>query len=420
MTGTVRELRVHESVRALVRPFVTAIRRADAIPVVLVEAVDDTGASGWGEAAVSWRVTGESPASVRAAVLGPLSDVVVGRPLDATATLGADLARAVVQNAAARSAVECAVQDLSAARRGLTLAAALGAPGPGLSGGRGRRTGPGVRSDVGLRSDLRVPADLTEPADVRVRTDITVSAASTETLVAVARQHVADGFTTIKVKVGAGGDDRAALVALRESVGPDVVLRVDANQAWGVDEAVGIIRYWEAAGVGLELVEQPVRARDLDGLAAVTAQVGTPVLADESVRTSDDLREVIRRRAAGLVNLKLAKTGGLAAARSMAELAARNGIGVVVGCMMESSVGVAAAAALAASLGGADAARTHDLDAGLWQSTSPVRGGIRYDGAEVALSSRPGLGIDGPAGDGPLVGDDPAVDLPAAQRTVAP
>lgn len=395
MIGTVRELRVHESVRALVRPFVTAIRRADSIPVVLVEAVDDTGTSGWGEAAVSWRVTGESPASVRATVLGPLSDVVVGRPLEATATLGADLARAVHQNAAARSAVECAVQDLFAARRGLTLAAALGT-------GRDGSTERGVSAERGVSTEHS--ADTERRVGIarsvgRVRTDITVSAASTETLVAVARQHVADGFTTIKVKVGAGGDDREALVAVREAVGPDVVLRVDANQAWDVDEAVGIIRFWEKAGVGLELVEQPVRARDLDGLAAVTAQVGTPVLADESVRTSDDLREVIRRRAAGLVNIKLAKTGGLAEARLMAELAARNGIGVVVGCMMESSVGVAAAAALAASLGGADAARTHDLDAGLWQSASPVRGGIRYDGADVVLSSRPGLGIVGLAGD---------------------
>ncbi|HUX72226.1 MAG TPA: dipeptide epimerase [Cellulomonadaceae bacterium] len=369
MTGTVRELRVHESVRALVRPFVTAIRRVDSIPVVLVEAVDDSGASGWGEAAVSWRVTGESPASVRAAVLGPLRDAVVGRPLDATVTLGADLARVLFQNSAARSAVECAVQDLSATRRGLTVAEALGSRPPRASGA------------------------------VTVRTDITVSAASTATLVEVARQHVADGFSMIKVKVGAGGDDRGALVAVREAVGPDVGLRVDANQAWEVDEAVEIIRRWEAAGVDLDLVEQPVRARDLDGLAAVTARVGTPVLADESVRTSDDLHEVIRRRAAGLVNIKLAKTGGLAEARSMAELAARSGIGVVIGCMMESSVGVGAAAALAASLGGADGARTHDLDAGLWQSTPPVRGGIRYDGAEVVLSSRPGLGIDGLAGD---------------------
>lgn len=365
MTGTVRELRVHETEIGLVRPFVTAVRRADSITAVLVEAVDDAGTSGWGEAAAVWRVTGESPASIRAAVQGPLAEVAVGRPLDDTASLGQELARAVVHNAAARCAVECAIDDLAAARRGLTLAATLGA----------RRSS--------------------------VLTDVTLSAASGEELCGLARQHVADGFETLKVKVGAGGDDREDLVAVREAVGPGTGLRVDANQAWGVDEAVEIIRYWEAAGVGLELVEQPVRARDLDGMAAVAARVETPLLADEAVWTTDDLREVVRRHAAGLVNIKLAKTGGLGEARRMAGFAARHGIGVIVGCMMESPVGVGAAAALAASLGEQDAARTHDLDAGLWQSSPAVRGGIRYDGQRVLLSARAGLGIDGLLPSGP-------------------
>ena len=362
MTGVVRELRVHVSVLALVRPFVTSIRRAESIPVVLVEAVDQEGNSGWGEAAVSWRVTGESPESVRSAVGQPLAEVVIGRPLDALETLGDELSRALVQNAAARSAVECAVLDLAATRAGMTLAGTMGA---------GRDS---------------------------VLTDVTLSAASTEMLVADATQRVAEGFATIKVKVGAGGEDRRALLVVREAVGPHIGLRVDANQAWQVDEAVDIIRYWEAAGVRLELVEQPVRARDLDGMAAVTARVGTPVLADESVRTVDDVHEVIRRRAAGLVNIKLAKAGGLTEARRIARTAAEHGLGVVIGCMMESAVGVGAAAALAASLTGVDVERTHDLDAGLWQASAPVLGGIRYDGSRVHLSARPGLGIHGLAG----------------------
>src|SRR5450830_1936010 len=127
MTGTVRALRVHHIEVDLKRQFVTAIRRATSIEVVLVEALDDSGLHGWGEAATSWRVTGESPASVQAAVSGPLGEAVIGRPLDDLATLGSDLAHAAFQNSAARSAVECAVQDLAAARRGLTLGAALGA-----------------------------------------------------------------------------------------------------------------------------------------------------------------------------------------------------------------------------------------------------------------------------------------------------
>lgn len=359
MSGTISALRVHHREVDLVRPFVTAIRRAASISVVLVEALDDDGHHGWGEAATSWRVTGESPASVRAAVQGPLAEVVVGRQIDDLATLGSDLARAAFQNSAARSAVECAVQDLSAASRGLTLAATLGAH---------RRS---------------------------VRTDITLSATVTEDLVTLATRHVTDGFTMLKVKVGAGHNDRAAVLAVREAIGPAIGLRVDANQAWDVDEAVKIIRFWESAGVDLDFVEQPVRARDLKGLADVTARVTTPVLADESVRTSDDLLEIIDRRAATLVNIKIAKSGGLHEARRMAALAAHHGLGVVIGCMMESSVGVGAAAALAASLDETDAARIHDLDAGLWQATPVVYGGIRYNGPDLHLSDDPGLGIRG-------------------------
>ncbi|WP_372594752.1 mandelate racemase/muconate lactonizing enzyme family protein [Actinotalea sp.] len=364
MSPVVRELRVHSTSLALVRPFVTAIRRADSIPVVLVEAVDEEGTSGWGEAAASWRVTGESPESVRSAVEGPIAEVVIGRSLDGLDHLDLDLSRALVQNSAARSAVECAVLDLAATRAGRTLAGTMGATRDG------------------------------------VLTDVTVSAGSTDSLVNDAVRWAEAGFGTIKLKVGAGGDDRSALPAVREAVGPQVRLRADANQGWGVDEAVGIIRHWEDAGVDLELVEQPVRARDLDGMAAVTARVATPVLADESVRTSEDLDELIRRSAADLVNLKLAKSAGPARARRMARRAAEHGLGVVIGCMMESAVGVGAAAALAASLPGPDGERTHDLDAGLWQSTAPVRGGIRYRGPRIVFSDRPGLGIDGLAGRG--------------------
>lgn len=358
--GSVREVRVHVSEQPLVRPFVTAIRRAESIQVVLVEVIDDDGTSGWGEAAVSWRVTGESPESVRAVVDGVLGEVATRHPLDSPDTLHAELARVAVGNAAARSAVECAFWDLAATRSGRTLAAALGA----------RRT--------------------------RVRTDVTVSATSTDALVTEAVRHATDGFEVIKVKVGVGGDDREALVAAREALGSDIALRVDANQAWEVDEAVAILRFWESAGVGLELVEQPVAARDLAGMAAVAARVGTPVLADESVHTEDDLHEVIRRSAAAMVNLKLAKTGGIQVARRMAWTAAEHGIGVIVGCMMEGSVGVGSAAALAASLEGPDAARAHDLDAGLWQVRSPVGGGIRYSDGHVLLSPLPGLGVAAP------------------------
>jgi L-alanine-DL-glutamate epimerase-like enolase superfamily enzyme len=327
---------------------------------VLVEIVDSDGRSGWGEAAASWRVTGESPASIRAVVTGPLADVVVGRDASEVPALSGELARSVVHNSAARSAVDCALYDLAAQYAGVSLATYLG-------GG-----------------------------DTVVQTDMTISAGATDELVRAALEHCGDGFGTLKIKVGAGDrDDANALLAVREAVGADVVLRVDANQGWDADQAVRIIRFWEDHEVDLEFVEQPVAARSLEDLAMVTKNVDTPVLADESVWTMPDLNELLARRCADLVNVKLAKTGGISEAMRMIAAATDSGVGVVIGCMMESHVGISAAAAVAGALATADGVRAQDLDAGLWLRSSPVVGGALYCGDIVVPARDPGLGIRG-------------------------
>jgi L-alanine-DL-glutamate epimerase-like enolase superfamily enzyme len=94
---------------------------------------------------------------------------------------------------------------------------------------------------------------------------------------------------------------------VREAIGVDVVLRVDANQGWDEAQAVRIIRFWEDHDVNLEFVEQPVAARCLDDLASVTKQVDTPIMADEAVWTMHELNELIARRGADLVNVKWQK-----------------------------------------------------------------------------------------------------------------
>ena len=359
MSASVERLVVHTVDLPLVRPFVTAIRRTDAIRAVLVEAIDSDGRSGWGEAAASWRVTGESPASIAAAVDGPLSAAVLGRTLEEPGALSAALARSILHNSAARAGVDSALHDLAAQQAGLPLSAFLGG--------------------------VTVP----------VVTDMTLSADATDALVAQAGAQVAAGFSTLKIKVGAGHNDRDALLAVRAAVGPAIALRVDANQGWNAEQAVDIIRGWEDAGLGLEFVEQPVAARALADLAFVTSRVDTPVLADESVWTTQDLEEILSRHASDLINIKLAKTGGLTEAGRLAALAAENGVGVLVGCMMESHVGIAAATAFVGTLSTADRQRAHDLDAGLWLRASPVRGGVSYHGDAVipGVGSGPGPGL---------------------------
>ncbi|HUN32386.1 MAG TPA: dipeptide epimerase [Trebonia sp.] len=391
---------IHRRSVPLVRPFVTAVRVATQVDAVLVEVRDSDGRSGWGEAPTSWRVTGESAASVTAAVEGPLSAAVAGLPADDPAGASEALKQAVVGNSSARMAVECAVYDLAARVAGVPLFRYLGG-----------------RENV-------------------LRTDMTLSAAATPTqareLVRTAVAQAAAGFSTLKVKTGAGGDDVALLAAVRQAVGPHVTLRADANQGWTPQQAVAVISAWEDAGLGVELVEQPVHRDDLDGLAFVTARVATPVLADEAVWTRRDFRQVVALHAADLVNIKLAKAGGLHEALALARLAAECGVGVFVGCMSESHVGIAAAAAFASALAGSsDATGTglatatgsatatgtepttstgpatitgtatatatvpQDLDAGLWLTASPVDGGVAYEGESITLPDTPGTGIDG-------------------------
>ncbi len=363
----VQEVAIHRRRIALKRPFVTAIRTAYDIDALIVEVRDSDGRSGWGEAPTSWRVTGESVESVTAAILGPLGDAINGRSTSDPGELSVGLARAVARNSSARMALDCALYDLAAQEAEVPLFLYLGG---------------------------RVPS---------VRTDVTLSAVVDDVELDVLCRSAVDfaqsGMGTLKVKVGAGGDDVRTLVAVRDVVGPAIHLRVDANQGWERDEAIRIISALEDAGVDLELVEQPVSRDDIEALAHVTAHVHTPIMADEAVGTRRELLEIIRTRAADMVNVKLAKTGGLREGLDLVRLAQASGVTPIVGCMAESHVGIAAAAALASVID-SDQLLTqtaHDLDGGLLLEGSPVQGGVQYDADRVALPSAAGTAIRGMA-----------------------
>lgn len=360
----IADITVHHRAVPLKRPFITAVRRADAVDALIVEVRDTDGRSGWGEAPTSWRVTGESHASVRAAIEGPLTAAVAGFPVDDPEAASDALSRSVVGNASARMAVECAIYDLAARAAGLPLFRFLG----------------GVAGTVTTDMTLSAAADAEQAAD----------------LVELAVEHARNGFTTLKIKTGAGGDDLLLVREVRSAVGDDVHLRVDANQGWSAERATMIIRAWEDAGVGVELVEQPVHRDDIAGLAYVRAHTATPLVADEAVWRRRHLTELLALDAVSGINIKLAKTGGLREALALAALAADNGIDVFVGCMSESHAGVASAAALACALGvrqGTSGAQ--DLDAGALLTSSPVEGGPVYTGEMITLPEVPGTGITG-------------------------
>lgn len=352
---TIAAVRTHRLSAPLHTPFVTALRRTTTVDTLVVELVDDDGRSGFGEAPQVWQVTGASIAGAEACVREIIAPALTGRDADDLVARCGEVQRAVAGNESAKGAVDAALHDLAARRLGVPLVRLLGG------------------------TTLRVP------------TDVTLAAGDAVDLAAAAKQRRAEGFDVLKLKVGtdARGDlDRVR--AVRSAVGPGVRIRLDANQGWTPREAVRVIRGIEDAGLDVELVEQPVARWDLDGLAWVSDRVDLPILADESVFGVRDLVEVIRRRAADMVNVKLAKCGGLHPARTLLDLAAAHGVGTIVGSMMESQIGVGAAASLVAAYG---TTAVSDLDAAWWLAWSPVRGGIRYDGATVVLPDAPGLGI---------------------------
>lgn len=321
---------------------------------VILKLSTSDGRTGFGCAAPAEEVTGESGQACRRTcreVVVPLA-----RGADASDRDGINArARAAAPTApAARAALDIALCDLMAQRAGVPLARLLG-----------------------MRRD-RLPTSITlgigDPGDVLRK----------------ARRHVADGFRCLKLKVGEDWAADATLVRrLRETLGPDVVLRADANQGYSETEA---LRFLEAVGgTGLELIEQPIGAANLAGMARLVAATRIPIMADEAVRSAEEARAVVEARAAHLVNIKLMKSGGLGIGMEIARVTHEAGLGAMVGCMDESRIGIAAALHLALAAPGVERA---DLDGHLDLVDDVARGGVRIqDGYVIPDLDKPGLGV---------------------------
>ena len=194
----------------------------------------------------------------------------------------------------------------------------------------------------------REAADVGWPAPLRTHVPVNVTVPATDP----ARAHAivtAGGCTTAKVKVAERGqtlaDDLARVEAVRDALGPRGLIRVDANGAWDIDEALVAIAALDRAAGGLEYVEQPVAS--VEDLAVVRRRAGVPIAADESIRRAADPYRVRDLEAADIAVLKVQPLGGVRACLRIAE---DIGLPVVVSSAVESSIGIAAGVALAAAL----------------------------------------------------------------------
>ena len=337
-------------------PFKTALRTVETVEDIVVLIHTDSGHVGYGEAPATAPITGDTHGSIIAAIDGFIKPRLIGQDVANLNRITGLIQSSMERNTSAKAAVEIAVYDLWGQLYGAPLYKMLG-------GG-----------------------------DPVITTDITISVDYIDKMVADSVSAIERGFESLKIKVGKDiGVDIERVKAIHAAVEGRALLRLDANQGWTAKQAVHAMRTLEDAGVVLELLEQPVKASDIDGLKYVTERVNTPVMADESVFAPSQVFDLIQRRAADIINIKLMKTGGLSNAIRIADIAQLYGVQCMIGCMIESSISVAAAVHLAVAK--ADAITKVDLDGPSLGQFNPVEGGVLFNESEISISDAPGLGI---------------------------
>ena len=326
-------LRAEQRRLELAEPFTIATKTWEFAENVFVHLSCD-GIEGIGESSPEDR-TGESVGDV-VATLESLDLSSVRGPFDLESI------RRLLPAGSARCALDIAAHDLAAKTAGISVLELIGGAGG------------------------RCPA-----------TSVTVPISDEAAMVARARSF--SDHPVIKTKVGFEGDVRA-LERIREVYGGKI--RVDANEGWDAETAVAALGAMEK--LDIELCEQPIPAGNLEELARVTAATSIPIYADEDVGTAADVAKVAG--AVDGVNLKLRKTGGIREALAAISTARALGLGVMIGCDLESGVATAAEAAVATF------ADVCDIDGPLLLADDPYPS-VRYDKGEVLLPEGPGLGV---------------------------
>ena len=353
----IADIRTDEIFIPLAVPFKTALRTVENVEDIVVRITADTGEVGYGEAPPTAVITGDTKGSIRCAIEEFIGPALVGMDIADLDAVTTKLHSCIQKNTSAKPAVDMALYDL--------WGKLYKAPVYRLLGGSRRE----------------------------FETDITISVNPVDEMVRDSVDAVRRGYSILKVKVGREGlKDVKRIEEIRKAVGPDIALRVDANQGWNAKEAVRIIRAMEDKGLDIDLVEQPVNAHDLMGMKLVTGAVYTPILADESVFSAEDAVTIIRERAADLINIKLMKTGGIWGALKICSIAEAFGVECMIGCMLESKLAVTAGAHLAAAKSIITRA---DLDGPSLCKEDPFEGGPLFLENRIVMTDAPGLGIEG-------------------------
>ena len=339
----------------LKNPFITSLRRVDALEdlVVIIECND--GSVGYGEGAPTPVITGETMGSM-IATIEYIKPHLIGKEIEDFDTLLGVVHHLILKNTTAKSALEIALYDLRAKSRKQPLYRMLG----------GTQT--------------------------RFKTDITISMGEIDKMIADSLDAVNLGYDTLKIKIGDDPQkDVERVKAIHNALDKNIKLRLDANQGWTAKESVSLLHALEKENIIAEFIEQPVAADDTEGLIYIKERVQTPLLADESIFSVKDAKKLLEMQAIDYVNIKLAKTAGITQALELADLSKAFGVKCMIGCMLEGPISVAAGVHVASAK--ADVITMLDLDAVSLLAADPVKSSIIFNESEIVLSDDRGLGV---------------------------
>lgn len=339
------------------RVFRTSLGETTQYSGFIVKLTTDDGLEGWGEAMPSRRITGETAGSTTG-TLDLLRPLLKGRDESSIELLWEVMEGTVRGNYGAKSAVDIALWDIM-----------------------GKRTGQPIYRLLGGYRD-------------RMNTSFTVDLGSMEEAEEQISEYLGMGVSTLKIKLGKGlRDDYDRVKKARQMAGDGRMIYVDFNQSYTPKKALELSE--SVHKFEIEFLEQPVRAGDLDGLKFVRDRSNIPVMADESVHGPEDAVRIIRMEAADMLNMKLVKAGGITRGKRLIEMAESAGLPTMIGCTVETRIGITAGVHLALAL-----KNVHYTDLDGYQSLSReiTTDGVVLENGEHHVSGKPGLGLEVDAG----------------------
>ncbi|KZO00737.1 dipeptide epimerase [Bacillus badius] len=335
-------------------PFIVSYHTYDYMPSIIVKVETDEGITGYGESVADEHVTGETWEGAFYTLKNTLAPAVIGKnPLELE-KLHDIMNKTVYGAPAAKAAIDIACFDI--------LGKKLGQPVYQLIGGR-------YHNEFPITHVLSIgePEHMAEEAAAMVE----------------------QGYQSFKMKVGKDVKrDVERIKAVRARVGEEIAIRVDVNQGW-VNSATTLTAIRALQEANLDWLEQPVLADDMNGMAFIRSKTDIPLMVDEGLKGPREMREVIEKKAADKVNIKLMKCGGIYPAVKLAHQAEMAGLECQVGSMVESSIGSAA---------GFHVAFAKKVITSV-ELTGPLKfskdvGNLAYDVPFIRLTDKPGLGVD--------------------------